>query len=172
MLLDRVRLAALFLAALPMALIAGFFYAYACSVMVGFARLDAAGFIVAMQAINDTARNGVFAFSFFGSLVFTGAAALLHLPRWRSRAAQLAALAFLTYALGGFLVTFAYNVPLNEALGAAGDLDAVRRAYVEPWTRWNAVRTAASTFALLTLCAAIYHAGRDARRRGGRQTAV
>ena len=166
--LDRVRLAALFLAALAMALIAGFFYAYACSVMVGFARLDAAGFILAMQAINAAVRNGVFFFSFFGALGFTAVAALCSLPRWRSPATWLVGLALLIYAFGAFGVTVVYNVPLNEALAQvrvadpATDLDAVRRAYEAPWVRWNLVRTLASTAALLALCGALFLAGREA----------
>ena len=73
--------------------------------------------------------------------------------------------------MGAFAVTFLYNVPLNESLAqvqlaaSATDLDDVRRSYVEPWTRWNVVRTVASTAAFLTLCAAIFLAGRDARIR-------
>jgi uncharacterized membrane protein len=182
-LLDRIRVPTLFVAALSMALIAGFFYAYACSVMLGLARLDSAGFIATMQAINATVRNGAFASSFFGSLLFTGIAVLCFLPRWRGRPAQLIGLAFLTYALGGFGVTFAYSVPLNESLARvsvadpAVDLDAVRRAYVDPWIRWNIVRTVASTGAFLLLCGAIFLTGREARGRekqpsGARSSAI
>lgn len=172
MLLDRIRLAALVLAALPMALIAGFFYAYACSVMLGLARLDAAGFIAAMQAINDTVRNPVFFFSFFGALGLTVVAALCSLPRWGSPATWLVGVPFLVYALGAFGVTVACNVPLNEALAQvrvadpATDLDAARRAYEGPWVRWNLVRTLASTVALLALCGALALAGREAHAQG------
>src|SRR3712207_3542324 len=102
MMLGWFRLASLFLAALATALSAGFFYAYACSVMLSLDRLDAAGFVRAMQAINATVRNPVFAFSFFGALLFTALAALLHLPRWRGRTARLIGVAFLLYALGAF----------------------------------------------------------------------
>lgn len=176
--LDHIRLAALFIATLAMALVAGFFYAYACSVMIGLAQLDAASFISAMQAINATVRNAVFAFSFFGSFLFTAAALLCYLPRWRSPAARLVGLAFLLYTLGAFGVTFVYNVPLNEALAQvrvldpATNLDEVRRAYAEPWARWNVVRTLASIGAFLTLCAAIFLAGRDARTGGARRASA
>lgn len=165
MALHRVRLTFLFLAALSTALIAGFFYAYACSVMIGLAQLDAAAFIRAMQSVNATVRNGVFAFSFFGAVLFSGIAALLYLPR-RTRTTWLLLCAFLVYALGGFGVTFLFNVPLNESLAQARDLtavntDAIRRAYEEPWVRWNGVRTIASTIAFLLLAAALFTAGRD-----------
>ena len=66
--LGSVRLASLLLASLATGLIAGFFYAYDCSVMLGLERLDAAGFVRAMQAINATVRNEYFAASFFGAL--------------------------------------------------------------------------------------------------------
>lgn len=57
----------LILATLTTGLISGFFYAYACSVTLGLALLPDEQYIQAMQAINATVRNGVFAFSFFGA---------------------------------------------------------------------------------------------------------
>ena len=48
-------------------LMAGFFYAYACSVMVGLDRVDDRTFIVTMQWINATVRNAAFAPAFFGA---------------------------------------------------------------------------------------------------------
>jgi hypothetical protein len=53
------------------ALMAGFFYAYACSVMIALTRVDDRTFIVTMQWINATVRNAAFAPAFFGSLVLT-----------------------------------------------------------------------------------------------------
>ncbi len=58
-------------------LMAGFFYAYACSVMVGLDRVDDRTFIVTMQWINATVRNVAFAPAFFGSLLLTIAAAVV-----------------------------------------------------------------------------------------------
>ncbi len=173
--LGRVRLASLLLASLATGLIAGFFYAYDCSVMLGLERLDAEGFVRAMQAINATVRNGYFAASFFGALAFTAVAALLYLPCWRTPTAALLTLAFLTYAVGGFGVTLTINVPLNGALAgvdptAAPDLAAVRRDYAEPWVFWNRVRTAASTAALTLLLGALYAEGR--RSTGVRQAST
>ena len=144
-------------------LIAGFFYAYACSVMIGLARVDDHTFITTMQAINATVRNAAFAPSFFGSLLVTGAAALvthrLHSP---ARHWVLAALAL--YA-GAFLVTMGISVPLNDQLAAAGpaaDIDdpaAVRATYEDPWVLWNIVRTVLSTAALGALVQATMRTG-------------
>ena len=173
--LGRIRLALLLLASLATALIAGFFYAYDCSVMLGLERLDAEGFVRAMQAINATVRNGYFAVSFFGALALTAAAALLYVPCWPTPAATLVASAFLAYAVGGFAVTLTINVPLNGALAgidpaSAPDLAAVRRAYAEPWMFWNHARTAASTAALALLLGALYAEGR--RSAGARRAAT
>jgi hypothetical protein len=71
------RLFCLALSVLAAALIAGFFYAYHCSVMPGLAATNAVSAIKAMQGINAVARNAVFAVSFFGTLAFGGIATLL-----------------------------------------------------------------------------------------------
>ena len=49
--------------------IAGFFYAYTSSVMRGLDAVPAAHAIVAMQGINATVRNWMFAPAFFGTPV-------------------------------------------------------------------------------------------------------
>jgi uncharacterized membrane protein len=154
-----------------LALIAGFFYAYACSVMVGLADTDDRTFIAAMQAINANVRNAGFAPSFFGAFVVTALAALLGARRWRSPATVLLALAALTYGIGGLGLTMAVSVPLNNDLAAAGapetiaDAAAVRAAYEGPWTAWNLVRTIASTVAFAFAATGLYHLGRGTRPR-------
>lgn len=55
----------------------GFFYAFACSVMVGLARTDDRTFVATMQWINATVRNAAFAPAFFGALLVTAAAAVI-----------------------------------------------------------------------------------------------
>lgn len=148
------------LATLTTGLIAGFFYAYACSVTLGTARLDDTDYIATMQAINATVRNPMFAFSFFGSLLSLGLAAFVHLRHGRTPRACLTLLAFITYALGGFALTLGINVPLNEELarvrldGTAQALAQARQVYEGSWNVWNAVRTVCSTAAFLLLIAA------------------
>ncbi|GIG56114.1 membrane protein [Longispora fulva] len=155
------------LATVLLGLVSGFFYAYACSVMVGLTHADDVTFIAAMQAVNAHVRNLGFAPSFFGALAITALAAALGWRRWRGRATALLAAAFLIYAVGGFLLTLVVNVPLNDQLATAGDPHlladpaAVRAAYEGPWTTWNLVRTIASTVALALSCAALHHLGRQ-----------
>ena len=142
-----------------MGLIAGFFYAYACSVMVGLAHVDDSTFITAMQWINATVRNAAFAPSFFGALAVTGAAALVAY-RHRSAGRAWILAAFVLYA-AAFAITMGINVPLNEQFAAAGpagiaDVAAVRAAYEGTWVAWNIARTALSTAALAALVCAIF----------------
>ena len=155
------RLLTLTLATLTTGLISGFFYAYACSVTLGHALLADEPYLEAMQAINATVRNGVFAFSFFGAVLAVLLALAVHAPRPRSRRFVLVALAAALYIGGGFLVTFLINVPMNEELARVSvrelgpaALARVREGYEGPWNFWNGVRTAFSTLAFLALIGA------------------
>ena len=73
LLLSRILLLA---ATLAMTLIAGFFYAYGSSVLVGLDALAPAEAVKAMQAINARVRNWMFAPSFFCALGLTALAAI------------------------------------------------------------------------------------------------
>jgi uncharacterized membrane protein len=75
---------------LASALSAGFFYTYSISVMPGLAAADPSSAIRAMQGINAVIRTPVFAFAFFGALVFPLAVSL---AAWIGRERQVAALA-------------------------------------------------------------------------------
>ncbi|MGH3146583.1 MAG: DUF1772 domain-containing protein [Rubrobacter sp.] len=147
-------------ATLTTGLISGFFYAYACSVTRGLALLPDDRYVAAMQAINATVRNGLFAFSFFGAVLFLVLALIVHLPRFRSSRFVLIALACLLYVGGGFVLTLGVNVPMNEELARIGAdappevLARAREAYEDPWNFWNGVRTVCSSLALLALIAA------------------
>jgi uncharacterized membrane protein len=146
----------LLLSLLASALIAGFFYANSVSVMPGLAATDPLAAVRAMRAINAVIRTAVFAFSFFGALVFPLAAALLasHRP-----VTVLAVAGAVVYGLGVFAVTFAINVPLNDALAAAvptsENATQLWQDYGRRWTLWNHERMAASIIAFGLSAAAI-----------------
>jgi uncharacterized membrane protein len=151
----------LMLATLTTGLIAGFFYAYACSVTLGLALLPDEQYVEAMQAINATVRNGMFAFSFFGAVLFLLLALAVHAPRLRSRRFLLVALAAMLYIGGGFMLTFLINVPMNEELArvSVGELGPaavarIREGYEGPWNFYNGVRTVFSSLAFVSLIGA------------------
>lgn len=154
-------------AATAMALIAGFFYAYACSVMIGLARVDDRTFIDSMQWINATVRNRWFAPSFFGALLLPALAAVLHLRRGARRPLPWIVAALVLYGVA-FGITMGVNVPLNEELAAAGDParlsdpGAVRAAFEDRWVGWNAARAVAATAGLACLLRALTLHGRTA----------
>src|SRR3712207_5808384 len=153
------RLITLTLATLTTGLIAGFFYAYTCSVTLGLPLLPDEQYIEAMQAINATVRNGVFAFSFFGAVLSLLLTLAFHAPRLRSRGFLCIALAAVLYIGVGFMVTLLVNVPMNEGLARVGDLGPaalaqVRAEYEGPWNFWNGVSTVFSSLAFLALIGA------------------
>lgn len=158
-------------ATLTTGLISGFFYAYACSVTLGLALLSEEQYIEAMQAINATVRNGLFAFSFFGAVLSLLVAVAVHAPRLRSRRFILIALAAVLYIGGGFMVTFLVNVPMNEELALVSDaahapLAQVRAEYEGPWNFWNGVRTVFSSLSFLALIGACLSRSDSGSRSG------
>ena len=126
----------------------GFFYAWACSTVWGLDEADPNVAIAAMQAMNASVRNWVFAPAFFGTPVLLIFTALAVSRAGARRAAAGFALAGLLYVLGAMLPTMAANLPLNEALAAVRTpLDPAEareawRSFSGPWQAWNAVRCA------------------------------
>ncbi|TYC68245.1 DUF1772 domain-containing protein, partial [Streptomyces sp. CB01881] len=139
------RVIALVAATITTGLSAGLFYAYACSVMPGLRGTEDRTFIEVMQRINVAILNGWFLLGFAGALVATAAAVALHLPADGHRVlpATVAALVFYGASL---VVTRVINIPLNDALAAAGEPGriaepgAVRGRFEARWVRWNVAR--------------------------------
>lgn len=131
----------------------GFFYAWICSTLWG---LDAAAprvAIAAMQAMNASVRNVVFAPAFFGTPLVIGLAAFLAHRAGRRSAAWLLAAGAGIYLIGGIGLTLTVNVPMNEALALvdahAAGAEQIWAAYSGRWQLFNIIRTFASGLALL-----------------------
>jgi hypothetical protein len=77
--MDILRAAALIAATITMGVMAGVFQLYAYAIMPGLARTNDRTFVGAFQAIDTAIINPLFMGNFFGALVFTGLAALLHI---------------------------------------------------------------------------------------------
>ena len=137
-------------------LIAGTYYAYACSVMLGLRRTGDRTFIEVMQRINVAIQNPVFFLAFIGALVLTGTAVWLQRGSAVGGALGWTIAALVLYGVS-LLVTAAVNVPLNDRLAAAGDPAtiadpaAVRERFEHAWVTWNIARTLAATAAVACL---------------------
>ncbi len=132
-------------------LIAGLLFGFACAVMPGLLRTDDRTFVVVMQSINRAIVNGWFLVCFLGAPVVLIAAGVARLvggggPWWPIAAAI--GLSVLSYAITGTV-----NLPLNNALDAAGDPSGssdpatARGAFERRWVRWNSARALASAAA-------------------------
>ena len=144
---------ALLLATIAMGLMSGVYASFAFSVMPGLRGADDRTFVDVMQRLNVAILNGWFLFCFLGGLVFGLVALVL---TWRTPALPWVGLGLGLYAVS-LLITFVVNVPLNNALMAAGspataDVGAVRAAFEARWVTWNIVRGLASTAGFACLC--------------------
>jgi uncharacterized membrane protein len=158
------RAATLMGATLTMGFAAGAFALYAHSIMPGLHKTDDRTFVAAFQAMDRAIINPWFmTTAFAGALVFTLAAAITN------RGTR--PLPWIAAALGLYLVavivTVAVNVPLNDAIKAAGDpsridVHQVRAQFHEArWAAWNLLRTVTTTAAFGLLAWALVLHGRS-----------
>ncbi len=138
------------------AAIFGFFYAWVCSTMWGLDATDPGVAIQAMQAMNGSVRNIVFAPAFFGTPIVLAITAGLLWRQSMRQGAALFALSSAIYFCFGLILTMRINVPMNEALALLeipadpAQSKALWQQYSQPWQFWNQARTIASgvSFAL------------------------
>ena len=132
----------------------GFFYAWVCSTMWGLDEADPRTAIAAMQAMNASVRNMVFAPAFFGTPFVLWIAAFLAWTMHKNGAAFAFAAGGAFYACGGLILTMTVNVPMNEALAAIvvpTDVEGARAiwtAYSDDWQVYNVIRTVFSGITL------------------------
>ncbi|WP_341718480.1 anthrone oxygenase family protein [Micromonospora sp. FIMYZ51] len=155
---EPIRIAVLTGATLTTGLVAGLFFAYACSVMPGLAATDDRTLVGTMQSINRKIINGWFLSVFLGGPLLVAVAVIGYAGAGAVFWWLLAGLLCHLVTLG---VTGRCNVPLNNQLDAAGpvdqitDLAAVRRGFEDTWVRWNLVRTLSSVAAFGCLIGAL-----------------
>ena len=146
----------------------GFFYAWVCSTMWGLDSADPKLAIAAMQAMNASVRNAVFAPAFFGTPFVLLLTAVLAFRAGRRGAVWPFAAAGVLYFLGGMLLTMLVNVPMNEALALVeipADPGAAARIwedYSPRWQVWNQTRTLVSGVALCLTGVGLMRLGRVA----------
>ncbi len=141
------------MALLGSALVGGIFFAFSSFIMKALAGVPAAEGIGAMQSINVVVINPSFLGAFFGTAVLSLVAGGLALAGWSRPSATFFLGGALFYLVGTILVTIVGNVPLNDQLAAVSATDPSAREvwehYLDRWTMWNHVRTAAAMVAAL-----------------------
>ncbi|MDX6253227.1 MAG: hypothetical protein QOF10_6587 [Kribbellaceae bacterium] len=162
--MNGLRVASLIAATLTTGLVAGVYAIYANAFMPGLAKTDDKTFVSAFQAIDRAIINPVFlGLGFVGALFFTLLAGLLQL---KEDALPWIAVAFALYLIT-MIITIAVNVPLNDALKAAGDPEtvdvaAVRAAFDESrWRAFNLIRVVLNILAFGLLTYALVLTGRS-----------
>jgi uncharacterized membrane protein len=162
--MDIARTGSLVGATLTMGLVTGAFALYAHTVMPGLKTTDDRTFVTAFQAMDRAIINPWFMLTgFVGALVLTLAATVTQLGR--------DPLPYVAVALGlyliAFVITIAVNVPLNDALKAAGTPGSLEQAHAlrehfheARWAAFNLVRVAVSSVAFVALAYALVVHGR------------
>jgi uncharacterized membrane protein len=156
---------------------AGLLYGFACAVMPGLKDVDDRAFVAVMQSVNRRILNGWFLATFVGAPLLTaGAAVTAFLNDSSDQRIAIGGAALLS--LLSIAITGSVNVPLNNALGAAGSEASVtnnapamntatainnatvlRGRFERRWTRGNIARAAASTAAFGGLVWALANGG-------------
>ena len=162
---DVLREVVLIAATLTTGLMAGVFGLYSNAIMPGLRRSDDRTFVAAFQSIDRAIINPVFMATFLGALVLTALTALLHFTG-EARSLLPWIVAALVLYLAVFVVTIRVNVPRNNEIKAAGDVDrmtdvhGVRERFNEArWVRWNHLRAFASILAFGLLSWALIQSG-------------
>jgi len=135
-------------AAVGCAAAGGLFYAFSTFVMRGLDRTEPTEAITAMRGINAEAQANVPFLAFFlGSTLLALAVGVVAVGRL-GRPGGWLLLAGAVVGLLAFVVTIAFNVPLNNRLDgvdpatlSATEAEHEWRTYLSAWTGWNHVRT-------------------------------
>lgn len=137
------------------ALMAGLFYAYSCSVVIGLGKLNNLEYLKAMQSINKEILNPVFFAAFLGILPLLSLNTYLHSNQPNF---LLLVGAMVIYLIGVFGVTVAGNIPLNNGLEnfniLSADSEAIqaqRALFENKWNKLNHVRTICSIITVVLL---------------------
>jgi uncharacterized membrane protein len=137
-----------FAAVLGAGVVGGVFYAFSSFVMPGLERLPAAQGLAAMKEINITAEHPAFMLAFMGTTALCVYLGFRGVLAWGDTRATLLVAGSALYLVGTFLLTVAYNVPLNNELADVSPhaVDAAHhwQEYLDKWNWANHVRGATS----------------------------
>jgi uncharacterized membrane protein len=141
----------LWFAALGCGVMAGVFFAFSSFINAALERAGQVPGILAMNSINETIVRSWFMPIFLGSTLASLVLAAVSLGRWQQPGSLAQLAGGVIYVVGMFACTMVFNVPLNNALLAVDPASpggaTVWAHFLDVWTRWNHVRTAASLVA-------------------------
>lgn len=147
------------LACIGAGLVGGVFFAFSSFVMKALAGLPAEQGVAAMQRINVVVLNPLFLGVFVGTAVLAAICILAGFFPWGTARSSWLLGAGLSYLIGSFGVTAAFNVPRNERLArlpaASPEAADYWPAYCREWLWWNHVRTVASIASCACAAAAL-----------------
>jgi uncharacterized membrane protein len=135
-------------ATISTAAVGGMFYIFSTMVMKGLDRTEPVEALAAMRGINAQANaSAPFLIFFMGSTVLAAVVGVIAALRLSTPGSGYL-LAGAVLSVLAFVVTMAFNVPLNNHLDgldpsalSAADALSEWKAYLVPWTNWNHVRT-------------------------------
>lgn len=133
----------------------GVFFAFSVAVMPGLDAADPRHAVASMQRINVAIVNPLFLIAFLGVPLAAAVTGGLLLASGHRAAGVAFLVAAAGYALGALAPTAAVNVPLNNALVAAGTPEDAAHAarlwrdFSPRWTAWNTVRAVCGCLSLL-----------------------
>ncbi len=126
-------------------LVAGLFFVFSVSVMKALRQIPASAGIAAMQRINVTIVNPLFMLVFLGTPVASLYLAIVGVIDLSDPGFGYLLAGGALHVVGSFLVTIAFNVPMNNELATVDpdseEASTVWSRYLMEWTRWNHVRT-------------------------------
>jgi uncharacterized membrane protein len=145
----------LLVAAVVAGLQAGTYFTWSTGVMPGLARVDDRTFVSAVQQMNIAIVSPVFIATFLGAPLLAFVSIFVAGPAARSWV-----IAATVLAVGTIVISATGNIPLNDALQAAGpvdkikDLAAARADFEGLWVKLNVARCLTSAGALACLAMA------------------
>ena len=136
------------LAALGCGVMAGLFYAFSFCVMTALDRQPPAQAVSAMQSINETIINPIFFVLFFGTGIVCAISVVASIIFWGIPEAGFLLSGGVVYLIGSLMVTFIFNIPMNNTLASCKANEEKGSAYwpiyFQQWTTWNHVRFVSS----------------------------
>lgn len=158
----------LILTAIGTALMAGLFYSYSCSVVIGLRLLPDTEYISAMQAINKAIQNPIFLTCFIGTPLLLPLSTYLNYSQPVPLKFWLLLTGTVVYLAGVLVITAFGNIPLNNTLEKFNLLNASKESislqrinFETSWNMLNIIRTISSILSLVVVIIACIYPGKS-----------